>query len=51
MYCGILLLQRKPKLGRTKPSPGPRVGHSCSRACYELLNWGRGKFEKGARVW
>jgi len=24
----ILLLQRKPKLGRTKPSTGPRVGHS-----------------------
>ena len=35
--CGILLLQRKPKLGRTKPSTGPHaargpwVGHSCTR--------------------
>jgi len=35
--CGILLLQPKPKLGRTKPSTGPhaargpRVGHSCYR--------------------
>jgi len=37
--CKILLLQRKPKLGHTKPSPGPhadaarrlRVGHSCFR--------------------
>jgi len=29
--CRILLLQRTPKLGRTKPSTGPRVGHSCSR--------------------
>jgi len=34
----ILLLQRKPKLGRTKPSPGLhaarglRVRHSCSTA-------------------
>jgi len=31
MYCRILLLQRKPKLGCTKPSTGlhrsPRVGH------------------------
>jgi len=32
--CKMLLLQRKPNLGRTKPSPGPhaawgpRVGHS-----------------------
>jgi len=29
--CKILLPQRKPKLGRTKPSTGPRVGHSCSK--------------------
>jgi len=26
--CRILLLQRKPRLGSTKPSPGPRLGHS-----------------------
>jgi len=25
----ILLLQRKPKLDRTKPLTGPWVGHSC----------------------
>jgi len=25
--CRILSPQRKPKLGRTKPSIGPRVGH------------------------
>jgi len=24
-------VQRRPKLGRIKPSTGPRVGHSCSR--------------------
>jgi len=29
--CKILLPQRKPKLGRTKPLIGPRVGHSCFR--------------------
>jgi len=29
--CRILLLQWKPTLGRTKPSSGPRVGHSCGR--------------------
>jgi len=27
LVTGLLLLQRKPKLGRTKPSTGPRVGH------------------------
>jgi len=27
MYCRIFLLQRKPKLGGTKPSTGPRVEH------------------------
>ena len=27
--CRIHLLQRKPKLGRTKPSTGLRAGHSC----------------------
>jgi len=27
----ILLPQRKPKLGRTKPLTGPRDGHSCTR--------------------
>jgi len=26
--CGILLLQPKPNLGRTKLATGPRVGHS-----------------------
>jgi len=26
--CTRLLLQRKPKLGRTKPSTGPQIGHS-----------------------
>jgi len=29
--CRIILLQPKPKLGRTNPSTGPRVGHSCLR--------------------
>jgi len=33
-----ILLKRKPKLGSTKPSTGPRVGHSCSSDCKtELL--------------
>jgi len=27
----ILLLQQKPKLGRTTPSTGTRVGHGCTR--------------------
>jgi len=30
--CRLLLLQRKPKLGRTKPSTGPWVGHSWCKA-------------------
>jgi len=30
--CRILLLQRTPKLGRSKPSSGPWVGHSCLRS-------------------
>jgi len=29
--CRLLLLQRKPKLGRTMPSTGPQVGHSWSK--------------------
>ena len=29
--CRMLLLQRKSKLCRTKPSAWPRVGHSCSK--------------------
>jgi len=35
--CRILLLQRKPKLGRTKPSTGPRVGHGWSRYLLDML--------------
>jgi len=27
--CRVLLLERKPKPGCTKPSTGPRVGQSC----------------------
>jgi len=27
----LLILQQKPKVGRTKPSNGPQVGHSCPR--------------------
>jgi len=34
--CRILLQQRKSKLGRTKSSTGPRVGHSCSRPFWRL---------------
>jgi len=39
--CRIFLLQRKPTLGRTKPSPGahaargPRVGHGWSSWTYQ----------------
>jgi len=29
--CRIFSLQQTPKLGRTKPSTGPRVGHSWIR--------------------
>ena len=36
-YIGHFL-QRKPKLGRTKPSTGPRVGHSCIGVCFCLSN-------------
>jgi len=33
-YIGYLSLQLKLKMGRKKPSTGPRIGHSCfKRTC------------------
>jgi len=34
--CSILLLQRKPKLGHTKPGTGPQVGHIFQ--CHDRLS-------------
>jgi len=39
---GILLLQRKPKLGRTKPSTGPHAGRGldiAGLAAHQLLGY------------
>jgi len=48
--CRVLLLQRKPKLGRTKPSTGPRFGHSWSelsvRLSHQLTICGREAFSR-----
>jgi len=37
-YVGYVSLQLKLKMGRTKPSTGPRVGHSCFK-----VNMGRAR--------
>jgi len=40
--CRVFLLQRTPKLDRTKPSTGLRVGHNCSREkllCNLSVSW------------
>jgi len=36
-YVGCFYYSQKPKLGRTKPSTGPRVGHSCYRLFSEEI--------------
>jgi len=36
-YVDFFFIQRKPKLGRTKPSNRPQVRHSCSKLLIVLL--------------